>query len=65
MYTAVGISYRDIPIADCNVKGKHNKKELRKIDNYTKDIWVKIKQVSFNFTETFLEEYMNNNVEKL
>jgi hypothetical protein len=64
MYTAAGISDHDIPIADCNIKPSQNKKEPRKIYDYKKADWIKIKQESSNFRETFIKDYLNNNVDK-
>ncbi len=63
IYTSAGISDHDIPFADCNVKFCQNKKKRRKKYNYETADWDKIKEESSIFKETFLNEYMNNNVE--
>ncbi len=65
MSTTAGISHHEIPISDCNVRPSHNKKEPRKIYNYKKLDWDKIKEESSKFIEIFQKEYININVKKL
>ncbi len=64
MCTAAGMSDRDIHIDDCNIRHSQNIKGPRTIYNYRKADSDKLKQESSKFRETFLKEYINNDVAK-
>ncbi len=56
MHTLPGISDHDIPVADCDIKPSHNKKQPRKIYKYKKANWDQMRKDALDFHEEYLKE---------
>jgi hypothetical protein len=64
MHTLPGISDHDIPVADCNINPSYNKKQPRKLFNFRKANWEKMRQETKSFSEQFIKEHKERSVEQ-